>query len=308
MKENRRSNKPWDWNRFVAMQLSRLASLNFSFKSLVTVICLTLCLFPIALFHLWYPQGFDDLLINAEWRHVPNQPTQQHLVGEQGRRRMRQSSAMIVGVGKDIEHRLPSFLRQVEALSAAFNESRAVFVEGDSSDHSREKLQAWASKSPTNRTIVTVTSSGDKDTIGVFQGLKLPREGRLAIARNHVLDALRKLPRMDFIIMVDMDVIGWNIHGIQDSFGRPSWDVICANGIIMHGMYRDTYAFRSKDIDTNHHKGGGDHLLYNISAAQKQKNREIVRVSPLTRLFCSDDRLLVGEATSANIDGHWHHK
>ena len=48
-------------------------------------------------------------MINSEWKSVPNQPTQSRLIAEQGRRRMRQCSVMIVGVGKDVSRHLKSF-------------------------------------------------------------------------------------------------------------------------------------------------------------------------------------------------------
>lgn len=249
------------------------------------LIFLTIFLLAAVIFNLWYPNGFEDLLINTQWRDVPHQPTRYRGINNSGKLRMKRSSVTIVGVGKDIAARLPTFLPQVEFLASEFNYSQAAFVEGDSSDSSRELLMKWAAKSPKNRTIVTVASAKDKDSIGVFKGLILPREGKLSIARNHALDVIRKLPVTDFVVMVDMDVIGWNIYGVRDSFGRSSWDVICANGIIMHGMYRDTYAFRAKGIDTNHHKGGMDHDLYQISEAQRSKNREIVRVRQFDRIF-----------------------
>lgn len=63
------------------------------------------------------------------------------------------------------------------------------------------------------------------------------------------------------------------------SFGRPSWDAICANGVILQGVFRDTYAFRTQQINTNHHLNGDDHLLYNISKAERVGNRRMVKVS-----------------------------
>jgi hypothetical protein len=250
-----------------------------SFQYLIVLVGVTICLFFAVLFNLWYPNGFEDLLINQEWRPVPNQPTRHNSISVHGKNVMKRSTATIVGVGRDVAHRLPKFLKQVEVLGQEFNFSRAVFVEGDSSDNTRSILFKWAALSPKNRTIVTVASIQDKDTIGNFKGLPLPREGRLSIARNHALEAVRKIhPESDYLIMIDMDVIGWNLYGIRDSFGRPSWDVMCANGIIMHGMYRDTYAFRAKGIDTNHHRGGSDHALYNISVEERLLNRETMRV------------------------------
>jgi len=256
-----------------------------SYQYLVILLIVTLILFSAVLFNLWYPNGFEDLMINQEWQPVPNQPTRFVSIGEHGKAVMRKSTATIVGVGRDVADRLPHFLAQVETLSQQFNYSQAVFVEGDSSDNSRAMLLKWAAASPKNRTIVLVSNKQDTDTFGNFKGLKLPREGRLSIARNVLLSAVRNLTRQsEYVVMVDMDVIGWNLYGIRDSFGRtgaanPHWDVMCGNGIILHGLYRDTYAFRSPGIDTNHHKMGADHDLYNITGQQAKLNRANVRVA-----------------------------
>ena len=69
--------------------------------------------------------------------------------------------------------------------------------------------------------------------------------------------------------MVDADVLGWDANGVIDSFQRrQEWDVVCANGVMFNGVYRDTYAFRAPDIETNHHWSGNDLGQYNISVEQ----------------------------------------
>lgn len=48
------------------------------------------------------------------------------------------------------------------------------------------------------------------------------------------------------IIVLDLDIVGFRLEGVMDSFGhqpnyssfdenRRSWDVICSNGILLHG-------------------------------------------------------------------------
>lgn len=170
----------------------------------------------------------------------------------------------------------------------------------------------------------------------------MPREGRLAIARNLALDELSTMPLTDYVIMIDMDIIGWDINGILDSFslhvpvpvmshengmnnsgfsadvnidrdndsGRNSnridrvsdrlsdissdisdsgikenykhkskWDVICSNGIILHGVYRDIYAFRVDGLNTNHHWAGQDGADYGLVDTDLAKRRQNLNVS-----------------------------
>ena len=42
----------------------------------------------------------------------------------------------------------------------------------------------------------------------------MPREGRLAGARNLALRELYKLPRTDYVIMIDLDILGWDMKGV----------------------------------------------------------------------------------------------
>lgn len=229
-----------------------------------------------------YPEAIDDFLINQQIIDIPSRPfsaAQQHHIGAL---EMASSSVTFTGICRNSGDKLPELLARVNQLAAAFHYSQALFVVGDSDDNTFEVLSAWAWQSTANRSIV---ASHDEDglveTYGPFQGTKFPREGRIATARNRVLAALRMtLPSTDYVINLDMDIIGWNNIGIQDSFDKHvHWDVVCANGILLHGVYRDTYAFRMLGVDTNHHRCGDDHYLYNISAAQRLENRKHLRDS-----------------------------
>ena len=85
----------------------------------------------------------------------------------------------------------------------------------------------------------------------------------------------------DYVIVIDMDILGWDINGIADSMGQSTitnWGVICANGILAHGIYRDTYAFRMENINTNHHRTGADYQIYNITREEKRVFRHSLKV------------------------------
>ncbi len=103
----------------------------------------------------------------------------------------------------------------------------------------------------------------------IDRGRPLPREGRLSETRNVGLSLLKKIPKTEFVVMIDMDILGWDLKGVLSSFksAADDWDVVCANGIVLHGVYRDTYAFRVPGLDTNHHWVGQDYLDYNLTAA-----------------------------------------
>lgn len=203
---------------------------------------------------------------------------------------------------------------------------------------------------------------------GPFSTHNMPREGRLALARNLALAELSTMPVTDYVIMIDMDIIGWDINGIIDSFSQrvpvvssdepisspnttssssespgrvraryttsdtsvdhtsvgvsdtgisrhtgevnnqisetegeseddPSvvssgngpnsdstknkkhkWDVICSNGIILHGVYRDIYAFRVGNLNTNHHWAGQDGADYGLADSDLARRRQDLNV------------------------------
>eukprot|EP01034_Spumella_vulgaris_P031137 gene31137-38480_t len=86
-----------------------------------------------------------------------------------------------------------------------------------------------------------------------------------------------------------MDVLGWDNKGVQDSFGRTQyWDAICAHGILLHGLYRDTYALRALDFNNNHHWYGHDHDMYNISLKQAAINRRQYKIDKESSLELMD--------------------
>lgn len=235
-----------------------------------------------------YPTAIEDLAINQllypiKAHRIPSSPPFSSAVGMNT---MKKSSVTIFGVGRNIESTAHSFLKQVDQLTDHFQWSQVIFVAGDSTDKTMYILNRWAG-SGSNRSILAIDLINMKETDGVFVGKDLPREGRIAYARNAALRELRQKPRTDFVINIDMDVLGWNPYGVLDSFSKAShWDVVCSNGVILFGLYRDVYAVRAPGINTNHHLCGTDHLTYNISYVEKQNNRRIQVVSP-TACCCS---------------------
>ena len=195
-----------------------------------------------------------DLLINLGTASPPrHSPSQQAI---KGFRIMSASNVTVLGVARNIAHQLPHVLSLIETLSLRFILSRAIIVEGDSEDETLPLLRSWALKSPRNRTILVTSRKNLTDKHNEWKGFAMPREGAIATARNLGLAHMRQLLPTTYVVVVDMDLLGVSETGFADSMGREdSWEVICSHGVILHGIYRDTYAFRTKDINTNHHWG-----------------------------------------------------
>ena len=248
---------------------------------IVSCLSLLVCLLFRSLFSL---VAMNDLLVNQQIVNVQMAVPEMRILGDTERKGlllMQQHSVTIVGLARNAASKLPSVLRQVEILGGMFRQSRAIFAEGDSTDASREILQEWTARSQTNRTLLDVSNlQGLNETEGHFAGQSMPREGRIGTARNTLIDFMRMggtKQATDFVIVVDLDILGWDVAGVANSFGlgvkHMKWDVMCSNGILMHGVYRDTYAFRVAGINTNHHMAGDDYDKYNISETQRKTNR-----------------------------------
>lgn len=239
--------------------------------------------------------SLEDLLINERWQEPNTQwsPSESRHSSHPGRPVMWKTNVTFLGVGRNLGSRLPIVLQQIEMLGNEFAYSRAIFVEGGSSDNTSSILREWAKSSNSgNRTIITMPGNDSFEKLGHFAGQKLPREGRLSNARNVGLSELYRLAgtgvATEYVIVVDLDVLGWDPYGVSDSFVKSSsWDVICANGVLLHGVYRDTYAFRTPNLNTNHHWAGNDELLYNITAEEKKKYRQNLKVFIEHRITCS---------------------
>ena len=222
-----------------------------------------------------YPDALKDLMINQELMFIGKKSTD-YTFSKDGKEEMKKSTATFVGVGKSIEpHLIHPLLKDLDKLSQQFSSSRAIFVIDSGAFGMQKIFNDWAKESPSNRTILLAVAPRLEEK-GLFPDSELtwfPREGKIAQARNIVLGEYVKGPPTDYMVNIDLDIIGWDLGGVRDTFGQSSeWDVACANGVILYGIYRDAYAVRAPGIMTNHHLSGLDHAQFNITLAEKEAN------------------------------------
>lgn len=270
------------------MRRMRSSRLRFAHQHCLWLVCLCcgIWVWSVGIYVGLGPSNFNDLLINQEFSKVGqdefklSSERHERAVELRGLELMRLSNVTFIGVAKNAGEKLPSVLRQINNLARQFTYSRAIFAQGDSTDGTTQLLNDWARQSAHNRTILMTSSEDEKESAGHFKGSPMPREGRIAKARNVALNALYGLPATEFVIVIDMDILGWSPNGVANSFGKSqTWDVMCAHGILLHGIYRDTYAFRTDGINTNHHWAGKDHNVYNISDADYKTFRQRLKTS-----------------------------
>jgi hypothetical protein len=145
-----------------------------------------------------YSELVSDLFTNQEIYSIPGEDIKpMGRLATLGHQVMQSSSVSIVGVGRNVADRAKYLLPQIETLAAQFNRSQVIFAEGDSSDDSATVLQSWAAADPLNRVILTAMTEELTENIGNFVNTPLPREGRISVARNVVLQELWRRPRTD---------------------------------------------------------------------------------------------------------------
>ena len=237
------------------------------FSVLVAIQCFVYILFN-------FPHGCYDLLVNQGLVSIDVIPKFTEHQYQTSVPQMKKSTVTFVGVGKSVDaDLLASILSQVDTLSHDFLDYRVILaIDGlDPSSRADRILSDWVNLDKPRRS--HMTSLAAKSDPIAFR--RLPREGRISTVRNEALAAYRRGTPTDYIFMFDMDIVGWDRAGVQDSFKRSDqWDVVCSNGIILHGVYRDIYAFRVDGLNSNHHYSGDDSYLYNITAEQRANYRE----------------------------------
>lgn len=192
------------------------------------------------------PASLGDLAYNLHLNRDAEMPSVagQHAV-KRGIRLMRNSSVAIMGLlGPGSECSLRRTFPQVEAIAAAFNSSYIVLLTTYPPDFFARNYNS--SRVFRENALIVV----EDIPCPRIDGRKCLRPERIAHVRNRglaaidLLEASRRVS-IGYLIWADMDVFGIDIRGIADSFGRPRWNAVCANGITAHGTYFDTFAFRS---------------------------------------------------------------
>jgi glycosyltransferase involved in cell wall biosynthesis len=173
-----------------------------------------------------------------------------------GNELMKNSKVSLCSIVRDCEKNLKRNIPQVERLRGLFKESEVIVFENDSKDETLSILKNWENRSPG----VKVFSEKYQN---ITIPLKIPGNGnpyfsifrieKMAAYRNKYMQILSKNEfYRDFVIVIDLDISGFEIEGLINSFTvRTEWDCIAANGISLSSRFRrqyhDSYALIEKD-------------------------------------------------------------
>jgi hypothetical protein len=126
------------------------------------------------------------------------------------------SKVAIVGLARNIGPILPHTIGRIQETVRHFAEWKAVVVENDSEDDTKDVLTSWAKERPDN-VVVEMTNNGRPH----LHGFQPERVFALAQYRNRCRELVREhYPQADYVIVLDLDAWGgWSIHGIINGIG-----------------------------------------------------------------------------------------
>jgi hypothetical protein len=168
---------------------------------------------------------FDE----SRFEPVANSDGAYHRYVKDGYERMRQSTVVIAGLARNVSHVLPATILRMESLGLAFKSYEVVIYENDSSDHTKQLLEAWASLNSRVHLVCEHLEAPVNRPIRCSSRAKW-----MCYYRNCVQKyVLQNLPTADYVILLDTDLTGgWSVDGIANTIGQSNWDFVGSNGMI----------------------------------------------------------------------------
>jgi glycosyltransferase involved in cell wall biosynthesis len=126
------------------------------------------------------------------------------------------TSVVVVGLARDIAGILPASIDRIHSTARHFAKWKAIVVENDSTDGTKDVLTKWAGDKPDN-VIVQMTDNGRPH----LRGFERSRVVAMADYRNRCRDLVREhAPDAELVIAVDLDAWGgWSQHGVINGVG-----------------------------------------------------------------------------------------
>jgi glycosyltransferase involved in cell wall biosynthesis len=169
-----------------------------------------------------------------------------------GRSVMKDTTVSICSIVRDCGREVAANIPRVEKLRTLFRDSEVVIFENDSKDNTKEVLRKWQQKSFNVHVFTDDFGGGNtipsRQQVNGNPNFSAYRIDKMARYRNNYMQYLNTggIDR-DFVIVIDLDIAGFDIEGIVHSFGTlRKWDCITANGKSlssrMTSQYHDSYA------------------------------------------------------------------
>jgi len=161
---------------------------------------------------------------------------------------MKTKRVIVAGLCRDIEPYIEFAINNIEKTGSLFKGYRALIIENDSKDYTKELLKQWSN--PNVKLLFPTVPY-------VRTANEYSRFHLMAFLRNIYLDEIKNPKYIDYeyVIVIDMDFQKQiSTDGIADTFGRiRNFDAVGAFGIEKFNLYWDTMAYRDIRItDTLH--------------------------------------------------------
>ena len=144
---------------------------------------------------------------------------------EEGQRLAATRRVCFVGMARSIGGILPTTIGRMMQIAAAFKDWKAVVVENDSNDDTKEVLAAWANQSG-GRVLADCNNMGHEHLHG-FEALRVQRYADL---RNRYRTLSQDFaPEADYVIAMDLDAWGgYSVAGVLHSVAMLEANAIAA--------------------------------------------------------------------------------
>lgn len=172
-----------------------------------------------------------------------------------GLRRAKSSTCVICGTARNIGANVHNISQQIESLGNKFNDYRVLVFENDSTDDTRVRLAMWAGNNL--KVDLDCRNIGNPKMID----LSLRRIQYMSEYRNVLIDKVESIfYHYDYMIMVDLDLIGFDINGIMNTIGHEDWDAVASNGRIRKSIseHEDVFydIFGHRELDEYYQRVG----------------------------------------------------
>jgi hypothetical protein len=157
-------------------------------------------------------------------------------------------SVAILALMRDLERQVGHACSAMEAIGRMFSDYLLCVFENDSCDATPAQLHQWAAADPQRRRAESAKLGWEK-----WGPVADGRRGeQMACYRNRCRTmALATGPR-DLYIVLDADLYGWSLEGIQHSLSHwGQFDVMASNGLVYWGtvLQYDSWTWREDNWD-----------------------------------------------------------
>lgn len=171
---------------------------------------------------------------------------------ELGKKVLANSKLIICSIVRNCEKNLTNNIETINKLCDLSSDFQVIVFENDSKDKTKDILRKWSSERSNVHVDLKDLKAGEtipnntKGSVNPYYSRY--RIEKMSMYRNQYMDYIKKFNITgDYLIVVDLDVVGIALNGIIESFGQDiEWDAICANGYSLSPRlskrYHDTYA------------------------------------------------------------------